>query len=73
MAKALAPKEKRKTLLTTTHVLPQNGETAEVPYIIISCSGFKTAVKLAIVNQALIDWNKITKKKRVQGPNSKFS
>ena len=69
---SLAPKEKWNKLLQTTTVLLPNGEAAAVPYIITNCSGFKTAAKLAIVNQALIDWNKLTKKKRVQGPNSKF-
>ena len=69
---SLAPKEKWNKLLRTTHVLLPNGETAAGSHIITNCSGFKTAAKLAIVNQALIDWNRLTKKKRIQGPNSKF-
>ena len=68
---SLAPKDKWTNLLRTRVILLPNGETSPVPYIISLCSGFKTAKKLAIANVALIDWNSVTKKKRLVGPQAK--
>ena len=68
---SLQPGSKWSNLLKPRVVLLPNGKTRSVPHIISSCSGFKTALKLAIANMALIAWNSATKKKRI-GPNTPF-
>ena len=62
---SIAPKNQWNNLLRSTVMLLPNGETSQVPYIIVLCSGYKTAMKLAIACMALIHWNTVTKKKRL--------
>ena len=62
---SIAPMNKWDRLLRSTMMLLPNGETSQVPFIVSLLSGYKTARKLATANQALIDWNMVTKKKRL--------
>ena len=62
---SVAPRNKWDKLLRSTMMLLPNGETSQVPFIVSLLSGYKTARKLATANQALIDWNMVTKKKRL--------